>query len=300
MRPKKIKRRSILRDRRRRAILLRVIVSVSVIIFLFVLILVASWQDFFRISKIKITGNMSLGESTLIASASVPLSDNYAWIWPKNFFLWYPRAEIERNLKDQYLRLLDVKTSLSGLSTINIKVTERRPTGVWCGKVINKVSPCFLIDKGGYIFDNAPKYTGSLFTHYYGEIASTSGIVGSTYLPRRFEELTQFTKNLHNENLEVTEVEYVANDSYYNIYLSNGPKLIVSDKQSYEKTFRNIMILSKNKNLDLHNTKTSLGLVYIDLRFGNKISYKEKGKNIATSSVSMSTSSQNISTSTAR
>ena len=300
MAQKKIKRQSILRDRRRRAIMFRLGISLGVLIFLFFLILICSWQSYFRIDKIKVTGNMSLNENNLILATDVPLSNNYGSIWPKNFFAWYPRQEIKEFLETQFPRILDVNTGLAGFSSINLEITEKKPIGVWCGLIKTQVEPCYLVDKDGFIFDKAPNYSGSLFVHYYGPL-NREVAVGANYLSvDNFQALKSFLDNLHNEDLDVTDIEYISTDDFFNLYIANGPRLLINTRQTYDKTLRNILVLLRSKELNLHDTKNLTSLSYIDLRFGNKISYKEKGNKPPTSIISASSTPLNSASTTSR
>ncbi|MEI6420517.1 MAG: hypothetical protein WCO30_02675, partial [bacterium] len=220
MAPKKIKRQSILRNRRRRAIIFRLSIILGSFILLFILLLVASWQNYLRISNINVTGNMAISAESLSVAAKVSLSNNYGWIWPKNFFIWYPKNEINESLKKQFPRLLEVDTNLGGFSKINIEVVERKPIGVWCGDSINKKSPCYMLDEGGYIFDSAPNYTGSLYTHYYGKVAGSSSVAVQYLSQDKFADIEDFLDNLHSVGVDVTDIEYIDRDDYLNVYLS--------------------------------------------------------------------------------
>lgn len=272
---------SVLHERRKRKLIFRISLVVGILVVLFVASIIMSWQKYFQIQTITVTGNQVVGEENIILSAKNSLANNYAWIWPKGFFLWYPKSQIKVDLLKQFPRLKNVTVSLNGKNNIILNTEERKPYVVWCAeksslKNIPDSENCYVLDRYGFIFDRAPNFSGHLFWHFYGELKDGQNI-GAHYLtPDTFHSLSNFLDEISSRGLDIIGLESFFEDGYYKIYLAGDTYLLVSASQSFDYTRRNLEVLMQQDDLDLRNPEASSRLEYIDLRFGNRINYKEK------------------------
>ena len=278
---KKKARPSILQERRRRAFIFRTSLVLGILILLFTASLVCSWQSYFQIQDIEVVGNQVVGTENIVLTSKVALANNYAWIWPRSFFLWYPKSEIQNNLLSQFPRLKNIDIGIKGKNTIHLDVEERKPYVVWCADKtsltdIPDSKNCYVLDRYGFVFDRAPKFSGHLFWHFYGEFKDGQNI-GSNYLtPEIFHNLSNFMDEISKKGLDVIGLESFSSDGYYKLYLSNNVYILISNNQDFDITLRNLNALIEQKDMDLRNPDVSSRLEYVDLRFGNKINYKEK------------------------
>ena len=277
---KKKIRSTIIQKRRRKAYILSLTIIVSTFILLFTASLVFSWQSYFQIQNIEVIGNQVVGTDNIVLASKVALADNYAWIWPKSFFLWYPNDEIKTIILNQFPRVKKIDVNLRGKNDIQLNIVERRPYAVWCDDkmFINNLEAqnCFVLDRNGFIFDRAPKSTGSLFWHFFGEINKGEN-VGADYLtPDTFNQLANFLDEVSGRGFNIIGLESFFADGYYKLYLSNNVYVLISAVQNFSSTLRNLEVLTSQKDMDLRNADVSSRLEYVDLRFGNKINYKDK------------------------
>jgi hypothetical protein len=281
---------SVLHERRKRKLIFRISLALGILVVLFVASIIMSWQKYFQIQTITVTGNQVVGEENIILSAKNSLANNYAWIWPKCFFLWYPNAQIKTDLLKQFPRLKNVTVSLKGKNSLILNIEERKPYVVWCADKsslsdIPDSKNCYVLDRYGLVFDQAPKFSGHLFWHFFGEL-KTGQNIGANYLtPDVFHDLSGFLDEISSKGFDIIGFESFQVDGYYKIYLANNVYLLIATSQSFDATLRNLLALMKEKDMDLRDPQVSSRLDYIDLRFGNKINYKEKAGSMSTSTV---------------
>src|SRR3989344_3974534 len=90
-----------------------------------------------------------------------------------NKALFYPKSAIRRSLASTYPRLKDIELRVKSGGALLISVTEREPLYTWCGENIPETDTaenqiCYFLDKEGYVFDEAPYFSGDVYFKFYG------------------------------------------------------------------------------------------------------------------------------------
>ncbi len=242
-----------------------------------------------RIERVVITGNSTIEKDMILKAVQDELFGKYVYLFSKQNGLIYPKKKIEAHLLDVFKRLLDVKIDLTDLHTLNVQVTERDARYLWCGhqyeETIGETSntQCYYIDGNGYIFSEAPYFSGDVFLKFYG-----TGLFNSSITPvgQQFLNLTDFNALLKFRD----DVAALGLKTYglvldpvgeYHLYISP----LTADRKVHTK-----IIFNKKNDLDaiVGNLKAALAtepfatefkkkfdtLLYIDLRFTNKVYYK--------------------------
>ncbi|HEV7702570.1 MAG TPA: hypothetical protein VGO63_03985, partial [Candidatus Paceibacterota bacterium] len=123
------------------------------------------------IADIAVTGNVVIDTETIKAEVDKELAGKYFWLFPRRNILLYPKNKIKRNLAKQYKRLTDISVSVGSGQTMMISVSERNPEYTWCRTAPvggNGKETCYFLDKEGYIFDQAPYFSGEVYFKFYG------------------------------------------------------------------------------------------------------------------------------------
>ena len=159
--------------------------------------------------------------------------------------------------------------------TLAIAVVERVPAYLWCAGTPENQGTCYFMDNAGYIFSEAPNFSGHTYFAYYGMI-SADNPVRLTYLDsKQFEDLNLIQSGLVKIGLP-TFAENSSADGARELYLNSGGKII------FKNTADPAMLISS---LSMVKSQTSIlnqgaqPLDYIDMRFGNKVYYKFVGDN---------------------
>jgi cell division septal protein FtsQ len=242
--------------KRRRLFLIR-----SAIILFFVLIVIfglaiLSGHNKIIIKNFVVSGNGAVTTNEILNIVNRDVSGRYLGLFARNNFIIFPRYRIQTDILTEIKTIKTAKVSWQGWQTVAISVTERKPYAVWCGENILVVEPkCNFVDESGYVFAEAPVFSGNLFVKFYGPIANYSKIFSLIDL-------------LNKRGLEVNSVSFDNLD--FTFVLTTGPQIIFNDRLvGFDSSFQNLFTALDSKNLDLINSAEEIK--YLDLRFADKI-----------------------------
>ncbi len=277
--------------RKRRKILAKKIFFLT---FFFVLVLagfsfLSKWERL-NIDNIQVSGNKVIETKMIEDIAREKISGYYLWFFPKTNFLLYPRGEIQKELTNQFKILKDINLTVRNFKTLNISVNERTALYTYCGAVTgtetDSSQKCYFMDEDGYIFDEAPYFSGEVYSKFYGTIASVDlptgqagNPLGSYFFQPDFAKLTSFKKTIQEIGLKPA-VFFVQDNGDIIMYLSSsfgsqmGPEIKFKKDSDFGKVVENLqsVLTTEPMQTDFKNKYSSL--LYIDLRFGNKVYYK--------------------------
>jgi len=265
-------------------------------VFLFLMILaglvfLSRWEKI-NIDNVRISGNRIIETEAIEQIIHSNISGYYFGLFPKTNFLLYPKNEIKNELAQKFKRLKDISFDEKDIKTLNVSVSEYEGKYLWCGTElpeallmedsISKASGkiCHFMDENGYIFDEAPYFSGEVFFRFYGKIVSSSeNPIGSFFLPNNFEKIISFKRTVKEMGLRPSAF-WEDNTGDMNLFLSPddamlfGPKIIFKIDSDFEKLAENLQaaLMTEPLQSDFKNKFSSL--LYIDLRFGNKVYYK--------------------------
>lgn len=271
---------AIARRRRRLNIFKKTVIISFGIAVLFSLIIYGLQRPEVNIKNIEVEGTSVLKSEFLKDTAKVELNGSYLWIIPKTSAFFYPKKAILNRLIKQFKRINTIQVEKMGFNTIYIRVTERPERYLWCGRDLiefrGSENKCYFIDSGGYVFSPAPYYSGNLFLEFYGPLrgGENDHPVGGIVLPEeRFRDLVLFNESLQNMDIPATKVFIDSNDDY-EFTLLDGGKLLVGGKNDLAKNSEYIELALNTDPLKSKMEKTRDRLLYLDVRFGNKVYFK--------------------------
>ncbi|MFY9462067.1 MAG: FtsQ-type POTRA domain-containing protein, partial [Candidatus Sungiibacteriota bacterium] len=125
-----------------------------------------------RIHEIRVAGVKSLSEDGIRSLVSRELEGNIFYLIPKDNYLLVSSRSIERILKENFLRIAEVRVRKTLAPALDITITERDIWGIGCvkteieevkgettpakkaGAATKKTGPCFYIDRTGFAFED--------------------------------------------------------------------------------------------------------------------------------------------------
>ncbi len=243
--------------------------SYSFIFFLFFIslfILLLTWQKI-RIQNVAITGNSAVDKVEIEKLADRVLDEKYVWFIPTDNFFLFQNSELKKSIAENNKKIDSIHISYSDFpSSIEIYISDRAPQYLWCKNIDN----CYFMDKDGFMYEKAPILKPNPYIEFSGLIDSE--MIGKLYLPEKFSDISHFLEQL--KNFKLQPISFVANDSHeYQIILSEGGKILLNDKNSFDSYTKNIQTLIDNGFVKI-DTDFLKKLDYIDLRFGNKVPIK--------------------------
>lgn len=273
-----------IRRKRHKALRNKVLFFSFLFIFLLTLASFALHIKKINIKNIEIVGNKVVENKDIIKIAENELNGNYLWIFPKSNFLIYPKNNIKNKLTTNLTRLNNISISTKDSETLLIETNEYEGKYLWCG--INPVAEmditnkCYFMDSSGYIFDEAPYFSGEIYFKIFGNSfnaqLNNNNPIGSSFLKENFNNLISFKNSL--EMMGIQSYSFVLDENGDgNMFISKnltGAKIIFKINSDYPKIIGNLESIINTEPL-ASTIKNKLNtLNYIDLRFGNKVYYK--------------------------
>jgi len=262
--------------------------KIFIFVILFFLILVAlsflsKWEKL-NINNIQITGNKILETKEIETIAEENITGNYFGIFPKTNFLIYPQNQIETELKNKFKRIKNISVNNKNIKTLDISLTERIGLYIYCGSTplipdIPSEEKCYFMDEDGYIFGEAPYFSGEIYLKFYGKTENNEPS-GSYFSQSNFKNLIFFKETLDKIGIKGV-IFYVQDDGDVKLYLSSftskmGPEIIFKADSNFEKIIENLQSVLSTEPLQSDFKNKYSSLLSIDLRFGNKVYYKFK------------------------
>ncbi len=255
----------------------------KILIYTFILVVVFIGVSYlFRISKlnissVEITGNKVVEAASLQAAVEDEIGGRYLWIFPKTNIFFYPKNKIKKDLKNKFLRLKDVTVSVDGNQALQVSVSEREAKYTWCGESMPEVSTtdqkCYFLDQDGYIFDQAPYFSGDVYFKFYG-----AGELGSSFAQNNFSKLVAFKNSLEGMGLKPVAMQAETEDT--TVFLTTNktvlvaPKIIFKSDADYQTVAENLQAALLVDPLKSNLKNKYSALEYVDLRYGNKVYFK--------------------------
>lgn len=122
------------------------------------------------ISTIDVQGNQATLTGDIQALVSRDLAPDYLWFFPASDTFLYPRRKIAADILAAWPRISSVEITREGFTGLLVTVTEKQPVALWCGTEAAGIasqstgmftSPCYLMDKTGFIFAQEPMAVSS-------------------------------------------------------------------------------------------------------------------------------------------
>ncbi|MEK7459926.1 MAG: hypothetical protein AAB636_02570 [Patescibacteria group bacterium] len=284
-----------LKRKRRRVFFSKIIIFFFLLlIFLALAGLFSRWKEI-NIDQIEIVGNKVIDSTLIKKEIEEELSDYYFLIFPRSNVLIYPKNDIKNRLNNTFKRLDNISFNIKDEKTLEVTLSERKAIYTWCGEdkalysavlLDNKEleNQCYFVDESGYLFDRAPYFSGEVYFKFFGKLNNNknkdnTNFIGSYFLPDLFYKIITFRDDVSSFGIKPASL-FAKEDGDIELYLSssktliNSPKIIFKSDADLLKVAENLQAAITTEPLKSDFEKKYSSLLYIDLRFNNKIYYK--------------------------
>lgn len=266
----------------------RVKFFLGVFLFLFILavLVFAGQAESLNIDTIEIIGNKTISAGVIEEKIREELAGKYLWLFPKTNSFIYPKSKVVDRVQKDFPLIKDVNATLKNSRTLSVSFSERTPAHIWCGGDLPAVDDswenreCYFMDDSGYIFDEAPYFSGDVYFRFFGKVASVGeNPKGKNFFPEIWPDIISFRKTLMEMDLRPSSL-FMKEDGDIEIYLSSGtlppasPKLLLKQSADFESVAENLQAALSTDPLKTDFEKKYSSLLYLDLRFGNKVFFK--------------------------
>jgi hypothetical protein len=246
-----------------------------------------SRMDKININQFEISGNKIIDTEKIQAIIDQKLAGSYFKIFPRTNIFFYPKQDIIATLSSDLKRLKNINLSIRDNKILEVSVEERKALYVWCGLspeapvAGDTKSSCYFLDDSGFIFDQAPYFSGDIYFKFFGQISDIENPAGAYFAQENFLRLISLKEMLEDINIKPVAL-YQVGDGDAKIYLANestlpmGPEIIFKMNTDFTKLVENLQSAMATDPLKTDFKKKYASLLYIDLRFGNKVYFKFK------------------------
>lgn len=224
---------------------------------------------FIQISEIKINGNVFVEKQEIEQKANALLNKNLLWIIPNRNIFLFSKYELIESIKINPA-IVSVKIRKDFFKTLSIEIQEQEKEMIYCTSI--EKTECFYVNKNGFIY---AKIDDIIIPEQEVIIYNEKGIKGlkdNLIEEKNYIDIVLFVRNLARQEIKIKEV-YLKTDSTVEFISWDNTRFITSIFDEYKKDFANLIALFDQQVV----LKEQLSNVeYIDLRFGNKVFYKNK------------------------
>lgn len=222
--------------------------------------------SYFKIKKVAIEGNATLGSEELMSNVLGSVAGNYFFIFPKNNILLASSGKIEEKILNDFPRIRTLNISKNLPDLLLIKIEERKPTAQLCNNI-----DCYFIDENGFAFEKSPSFSGNIFMKFTDERDDNS-LARKQLIPEgQFKGLMVFINSVsNNKDVKITDI-VLKKEGIYNLNTQEGWQIIMSERNDFKIAADNLRIVLESQIKDKRPQ-----LEYIDLRLANKVFYKFK------------------------
>jgi cell division septal protein FtsQ len=238
----------------------------------------------FAITDIVVSGNAVIETDAIKQIAEENLSGNYLHLFSRSDFLIYPRKSIENAIMASSLRIASAEVSLDGKHTLAIAITEREPKFTWCGLALpvdNSPQRCYFLDTTGFAFAPAPYFSGDIYFKFYGPLDPADVQLGAQFLDSEtINAILAASQSFHDFGWKPYALAIDANGDYELSIESPDttpvlyPKIIFRKDNDPATIASNLSAALAVEPFATKMKKEFASLIYIDLRYDNKVYYK--------------------------
>lgn len=232
--------------------------------------------SFLTISQVVISGTEVINPADISSETNSILSGSAYFFIPMRNILFYPRTTLENSLKKSFPRIESLSISLEK-NVLNIVVTEKKAFALWCD------TSCYFLDSSGDIFSPAPDFSGNVYKIFSGSVDGDP--LGKIFLG---EEAISGIKKIYDASEALgIPIGHIEASSTNDVRLSgdDGASLLIDLRENPDDIISNLEAVINSDEFKKAGISPK-NLEYIDLRFGTKVFFKEKGIGNTASSTS--------------
>lgn len=235
------------------------------------------------INTIVVNGTRIINQSDVQEFVESKMSGKYLYMFNRHNAFIYPHDNIYDGLLKKFTRIEKLSLNVKKVNTLEIYIKERSGSYMWCGSEVPKTEEekgenCYFINEDGYIFDNAPYVSGNLYFKYYLPLIDSENILGSQMLsPEIFHNTIRLADTIRESGLD--PIMITEDVDYWYVHLNHresatSPYIVFRKDSDLDKVGEDIKLSMNQKEFSGEINGKYDTLLYIDMRFKNKVFYK--------------------------
>ena len=251
------------------------------------LVALARWPRV-RVQTIEISGASTISADAMQAYVAQELSGAYLWVFPRNNIALFSTKTLADALRAQFPRIETISVHRTSLSDLAVSITERAPSGRWCGKEVSVMSidtassapavipaePCLLLDVTGIAYERegADGGTGAL-PAWYGPLVGDGVMLPAQFLtPKDFASLRALAEAIAGQVNAGALVSVSADaEGGGRVSFANGFSFLFKTTDDAGAVMDH---LSAGLSSPIFSGRPTADFQYLDVRFGDRLYYK--------------------------
>lgn len=224
-----------------------------------------------QVVSFNVSGTEVLDNEDIKINLQKQLEGKWLWFFPRTSTFLLDTDKLESNLKKEFSRIEEVVIKRDRLNAISVEIKEYGATYLWC----TQSEVCYFMDKNGVVYNSAPVFSGSAYT----KIVSSFPIEPLPFQALSVSQISQINeleKGLLGINISPTAFNLI-NDKKIEIdFLHNKSisKIILDPQIKTQSSLEYLFSALRTQDFSNLFTNENKKLLYIDLRFSNKVVYK--------------------------
>lgn len=236
-----------------------------------------SYHPSVTISSIEISGNDTTVTADIHTFVEQILAGKKLGLFPRNNTFLYPHDEIVESIFSKWASMQAVEVSLKNFTNLKVTVLERKIAYVWCGEALpvggEAKHNCYYTDREGFIFGDAPQFTGDVYMRLYGAITavSSSTPIRSSYrTPAEFAKVIAFVEE--GEKMVGSKLSYLiaSPNNQFDANFDRGVKILFSSDQDLNEAVINLRSFITQSKM----ATTSMVYKHFDIRYKDKVYFR--------------------------
>lgn len=237
------------------------------------------------IDKVLVSGTHIIDQDEVEKEIKNNLSGKYLYIFSKSNSFIFPEKKIYNNLISKFPRIQELSLKRDNLKTIHAEIVERTGSFLYCGERVPEDKKeigenCYFVNNDGYIFDEAPYFSGNVYFKYYIPLPEGEKPLGNNMTDKEhFYRIARFIDGISSLGLKPAYITIEKNGTNH-LYLESGettPVIQFKDNDNLTIILDNLLVAMQKKEFADEIKSKYNTLQYIDLRFKNKVLYKFEG-----------------------
>lgn len=228
----------------------------------------------FQVTNVSVVGTSVVDNEEVSSQLKNELLGRVLWIFPRTSVFLINDKSLEKTIKSKFSRIESIGVKRTNLNSILVTIKEFDAEYLWC------ISPeenqdCYLMDKQGMVYSKSPVFSGSAYMKIFtGAPIDQMPFLGISY--DNLERIAQIKKQLSDINIEPVSITLVSprETRVDFIHNKNLSQLIIDPAVSVDTSLEYLFSGIRTSPLSTLFHDESKVLLYIDVRFPNKVVYK--------------------------
>lgn len=223
----------------------------------------------FAISKIQITGTMFVSQEEIEQKTKGLLEERLVWIIPRSNIFLFSKNKLEEKIKENPA-VVSVRIRKHFFKTLSIEIQEQEKEMIYCTSF--EKTECFYINKQGFLYGQVTDIIIPEQEIIIYNLKESKKIKDTLIEESIYQDIVLFIKNSARHNIRIGEV-HLKQDDVVEFVSREHMRIITSIYDEFGKDFANLIALLEQA---VVTPEQFSNIDYIDLRFGNKVFYKNR------------------------